>query len=167
MIRGARPSDRPDIEAVTLAAYEQYAAVVPPRLWQQYRRNIISTLADATADITIVAEAEGALVGSVLLCPAGTELPAPGHDASARRAYPEVRLLAVAPTARGRGVGRGLMDECIRRARASGTKALTLHTTDMMQVAMQLYERMGFVHAASLDLEIAPGVLVKGYRLDL
>jgi C4-type Zn-finger protein len=36
-----------------------------------------------------------------------------------------------------------------------------------MRVAMQLYERMGFVRAPDLDLEVAPGVLAKGYRLDL
>jgi GNAT superfamily N-acetyltransferase len=91
----------------------------------------------------------------------------PGRGEADRLAYPEVRLLAVAPAARGRGVGRRLMDECIRRARLSGAKALTLHTTDMMTVALQLYERMGFVRATDLDVEVVPGVLVKGYRLDL
>jgi predicted N-acetyltransferase YhbS len=165
VIRSARPADRPAIEAVTLAAYKQYATILPPRLWREYRRNIVDTLADAIPDITIVAEAQGALVGSVLLYPAGAEIP--GRDTSHPLGHPEVRLLAVAPSARGRGVGRGLMDECIRRTRASGTKVLTLHTTDMMSVAMQLYERMGFVRAVGLDFEVAPGVLVKGYRLDL
>src|SRR6185503_14527838 len=71
VIRSAREADRPAIEAVTLAAYEQYAAILPPRLWREYRRNIVATLADATPEITIVAEAGGALVGSVLLQPAG------------------------------------------------------------------------------------------------
>ena len=167
MIRGAWSADRPAIEAVTLAAYEQYAAVLPPPLWREYRRNIVQTLADATPDITIVAEAEGTLVGSVLLYPAGAEKAAPGRGTSGRLAHPEVRLLAVAPSARGRGVGRRLMDECVRRARASGTTALTLHTTDMMRVAMQLYERMGFVRATNLDFEVATGVVVKAYWLDL
>jgi len=167
VIRVARPADRPAVEAVTLAAYEQYAALVPPRLWREYRRNILDTLADATPDITIVAEAEGALVGSVLLYPAGAEMVELGRSTSIRLAHPEVRLLAVAPWARGRGVGRGLMDECIRRTRASGATVLTLHTNDLMSVAMQLYERMGFVRATDLDLEVAPGVLAKGYRLDL
>jgi predicted N-acetyltransferase YhbS len=164
VIRSAREADRPAIEAVTLAAYEQYAAILPPRLWREYRRNIVATLADATPDITIVAEAQGALVGSVLLHPAGADAANPGRGTSSRRAHPEVRLLAVAPSARGQGVGRRLMDECIRRARASGTAALILHTADMMSVAMQLYERMGFVRDATLDYEVAADVLVKGYR---
>jgi GNAT superfamily N-acetyltransferase len=167
VIRGGRPADRAAIEAVTLAAYEQYAAILPPHLWQQYRQHIVETLAGAAPDITIVAEAEGALVGSVLLYPPGAEMAEPGTGRSSRLAYPEVRLLAVAPAARGQGVGRRLMDECIRRCRVSGTKVLTLHTTAMMRVAMQLYERMGFAREPALDLEVAPGALVKGYRLDI
>ena len=38
---------RPAIEAVTLAAYEQYAAVLAPPLWAAYRQNIVATLAAA------------------------------------------------------------------------------------------------------------------------
>jgi ribosomal protein S18 acetylase RimI-like enzyme len=59
------------------------------------------------------------------------------------------------------------MQECVTRAHASGTASLTLHTTDIMQAAMRLYERMGFVRAPELDFEPAPGVVVKGYRLDV
>jgi GNAT superfamily N-acetyltransferase len=57
------------------------------------------------------------------------------------------------------------MEECIRRARGGGAATLTLHTTDMMRVAMGLYERMGFARAVELDFTPAPGAVVKGYRL--
>jgi ribosomal protein S18 acetylase RimI-like enzyme len=59
------------------------------------------------------------------------------------------------------------MDECVRRARESGAKALMLHTTDVMQTAMRLYVRMGFQRLPDLDFEPAPGVVVKGFRLAL
>ena len=32
---------------------------------------------------------------------------------------------------------------------------------------MRLYERLGFERAQELDLEPAPGIIAKGYRLDL
>jgi hypothetical protein len=35
----------------------------------------------------------------------------------------------------------------------------------MMQAAMRLYERLGFERAH--DLEPEPGIIAKGYRLDL
>ena len=44
---------------------------------------------------------------------------------------------------------------------------LTLHTTEAMQVAMAMYERMGFYHAQELDFHPAPDLTVKRYRLDL
>ena len=81
--------------------------------------------------------------------------------------WPEVRLLAVAPAARGQGVGAALMKECMQRARHSGTRALALHTTDIKNAATRLYERMGFQRAPELDFEPAPGVTAKGYLLTL
>jgi predicted N-acetyltransferase YhbS len=166
-IRESRPADRVAIEAVTLAAYEQYAAVLPAPLWEAYRQNIVATLADATPATQIVAEVEGALVGSVLMYPAGADTGAPARGNAMMLAGPEVRLLAVAPAARGSGAGRRLMEECIGRARAARATVITLHTTDMMHVAMQLYERMGFERATDLDFSPAQGITVKGYRLAL
>ena len=165
-IRDARPGDRSAILAVTLAAYEQYAAALPPPLWALYRQNIEATLADVRPAAQIVAEEAGALVGAVLLYPAGAAMANPGGT-SVTFACPEVRLLAVSPAARGKGVAGRLMDECIQRARAAGAPALTLHTADMMAVAMRLYERMGFVRATDLDFSPAPGYTAKGYRLPL
>jgi hypothetical protein len=37
----------------------------------------------------------------------------------------------------------------------------------MMQAAMRLYVRMGFVRAPELDFHPAPGLTIKGYRLNL
>jgi hypothetical protein len=59
------------------------------------------------------------------------------------------------------------MEECIRRARRLGASCLNLHTTDIMQVAMRMYEQMGFVRAPELDFHPDPSITVKAYRLDL
>jgi GNAT superfamily N-acetyltransferase len=166
-VRDGRLDDRAAVEAVTLVAYEQYASVLPAPFWAAYRENILSTLAAASPSTLIVAETAGAMVGSVLLCPAGSVMPDPGIGRDIRFAVPEVRLLAVGPAGRGRGVGRRLMEECIQRARGAGAPALTLHTTDMMEVAMALYLRMGFERTPETDFRPAPSVLVKGYRLAL
>ena len=165
LIRDARRSDADALRELTLAAYQEYAAQMPAH-WEAYRQNILATLANPTPAVQIVAEHARTLVGTVLLYPAGTTVSAPG-GASVQRQWPEVRLLAVAPAARGRGIGAALMQECVRRARASGRAVLTLHTTDMMRVARHLYERMGFVRAPELDFHPAPGLTIRGYRLDL
>jgi len=164
-IRDARPSDRDAIRAVTLAAYQEYAPLMRAH-WEGYRRNILATMAEVKPAEQIVADQDGKVVGAVLLYPAGTVFSsADGAQVTLR--WPEVRLLAVAPEARGQGLGAALMRECVRRARQGGAGALTLHTTDIMQVAIRMYERMGFVRAPELDFHPAPEVTVKGYRLDL
>ena len=163
-IRDARPADRDAVRDLTLAAYEEYAAAVPEPFWTLYRRNLAATLEAAGPEDRIVAEDGGVVVGSVLLYPPAAA--AYGSRGSGSR-WPEVRLLAVSPSARGRGVGQALMHECVRRARASGAEALGLHTTDMMGAAVRMYERMGFVRAPETDFAPGGGILVKGYRLTL
>jgi GNAT superfamily N-acetyltransferase len=165
-IRDARPGDIPAIESVTLAAYLEYAAQLPPPFWEAYRANIVGTLADVKPAAQLVAEREGRIVGTVLLYPAGAAFPKRAGATEAAR-WPEVRLLAVDPAARGQGVGDALMRACVHRARAGGSRALTLHTTPMMAAAMRLYTRMGFVHVPELDFEPAPGLTVRGFRLTL
>lgn len=164
-VRFAGPADRDAIQAVTLSAYLEYAPSIPAH-WEGYRQNIIATLAAAAPGTQIVALDDDRVVGAVLLHPAGTSMGVPGGG-PVTLTWPEVRLLAVAPSARGRGVGAALMNECIHRARSAGATALTLHTTELMQTAMRLYERLGFERAHDLDLEPAPGIVAKGYRLDL
>ena len=161
-IREARPADHDAIREVTLAAYAEYAPRMPSH-WDGYRRNILATLGNPAPATQIVAEQEGAVVGAVLLYPTGIVPPGTRPPQS----WPEVRLLAVAPAARGGGVGAALMQECVRRARGWGASALVLHTTAMMSAAVRLYARLGFVPAPELDVEVAPGLTVTGYRLDL
>jgi GNAT superfamily N-acetyltransferase len=137
-----------------------------PSHWEGYRQSILATLAEVKPGQQIVAEQDGAIVGTVLLYPAGTVFSTP-DGLAVTLAWPEVRLLAVGPAARGQGIGAALMYECVRRARRLGAAALTLHTTDMMHVAMLLYERMGFVHAPEFDFHVDKDLTVKGYRLNL
>jgi GNAT superfamily N-acetyltransferase len=164
-IRDARHGDGEAMRAVTLSAYEEYAGMIPG-LWEEYRNQILGALGDTKPAERIVAEQAGAIVGSVILYPAGTVFSARSGNMVTLQT-PEIRLLAVGPMARGQGVGAALVEECIRRARRSGAGALTLHTTDLMTTAMRMYERIGFVRAPELDFHPAPEFLIKGYRLDL
>lgn len=165
VIRDAQPSDREAIRKVTLSAFQEYAALIPS-VWEGYREDISATLAEVKPAEQIVAEQDGVIAGTVLLYPAETGSPAP-DGVPATGAWPEVRLLAVAPASRGQGIGGALMRECARRARRSGAQALALHTSDIMSVAMRMYERMGFVRAPELDFHVYVDLTIKGYLLNL
>lgn len=164
-IRDARPEDRPAAAAVTLAAYGEFAGKMEPEAWAGLDGAVRAALASEDATVArIVAERDGEVVGSVMLYPPASD--AYGGYTEAATA-PELRLLAVAQSARGHGVGEALVRECIRRAREMGATELGLHTSRSMEVALRMYERMGFVRAPEHDFQPPGAELVTGYRLPL
>ena len=164
VVREARAEEAPAIEALTLAAYAEYATIMDAGAWQGLDAAVRAGLASAGEAERLVAERGGRLVGSVMLFPARADA---YGGLAARAGWPELRLLAVAPEARAAGVGRLLVEACIRRARAAGARELGLHTSISMRAARALYLRMGFVRAPEFDFRPEGAELVEAYRLPL
>jgi GNAT superfamily N-acetyltransferase len=164
-IRDARADERAAIRELTLGAYAEFAPIMTPTAWAALRQALLAGLEAEGAVERIVAEQDGALVGSVLLYSPTTN--AYGNAAAAPADWPELRLLAVTPAARGQGVGRALVEECMRRARRAGAIALGLHTSESLLAAIRMYERMGFVRAPEGDFQPSGAELVMAYRLML
>lgn len=163
-VRDARPDERAAVRALTLRAYGEYATTMTPTAWAGLDDAIRTALdSDAPAE-RMVAECAGALVGSVMLFPPATDA---YGSLTAHVPWPELRLLAVAPEARGMGVGQALVEECARRARAAGAAVLGLHSSRSMAAALRMYARLGFVREPAYDFEPEGGEVVEGYRLSL
>lgn len=79
-----------------------------------------------------IAERDGEVVGSVFIARG------PSPDVA------QLRLLYVDPSARGLGLGRRLVDECIRFSRAKGYKTIMLWTHDILVPAVRIYQAAGF-----------------------
>jgi GNAT superfamily N-acetyltransferase len=144
-------------------SYGEHAQIIPKEHWNALKLGISSDT-DAQEDVErIVALVDGEIVGSVALFPAKID----AYEGLVEELdYPEIRMLAVTPQARGKGVAAALISECIRRAKAQGHHSIGLHTADFMKSAMKLYERLGFERIQQFDFEPAnDGIIVKAYRL--
>jgi ribosomal protein S18 acetylase RimI-like enzyme len=158
VVRRATPRDHATAGAITLAAYEPFTDDPD----DDYRARLADAASrDAEAELW-VAEAEGVLLGCVTLCPPGS----PWREI-ARDDEGEFRMLAVAPEAQGRGVGRTLVELVLERFRADGASAVALSSLRSMTSAHRLYERLGFTRLPERDWRPRPDVDLIAYRKEL
>ncbi|WP_460703932.1 GNAT family N-acetyltransferase [Myceligenerans halotolerans] len=124
----------------------------------------------AVADVLVAVEGDGDGDGGDGLLGVVTYVPGPGPMSDlARDGEAEIRMLAVAPGARRRGVGETLTRACLDRARRAGRTAVVLCSQSQMRAAHRIYERLGFRRDPGRDWNPPekPDVLLVAYRLEL
>jgi len=161
-VRELRPGEEAEAGRVTRLAYEEFADPGDPD-WADYLAQIGDVAGRAGRVPVLVALEEGRILGSATLESEEARL----GDDPIEPGTVNMRMLGVDPGARGRGAGRALVEACVRRARRSGKYALTLHTTEAMTAAQNLYTSLGFVRDAARDWNVSDEFTLYAYRLDL
>jgi GNAT superfamily N-acetyltransferase len=160
VIRDALPQEYGPLADVVMSAYGDYDAFVDDEFKAGFAAEVPQLMNDEHTEV-IVAERDGEPVGSITFYPDGRF-----YEDGVPADWACLRTLAVLPSARGQGVGRALMTECLERARRLGRTRMLLHTISFMSAAIGLHESLGFQRAPELDVEYA-GVTVIAYLMEL
>ncbi len=168
-VRLVRPEELPEVGRLTSEAYISDGFIDPG---DRYVAELVDAARRAReAEVWVAVEAlasdgpegptAGSLVlGSVTFCPLGSP-----YREIARDHEGEFRMLAVSAVARGRGVGRALVELCVARSRELGYAGVRMSSMDRMASAHRVYERLGFLRVPEEDWSPVPGVTLLAYTL--
>src|SRR4051794_19062514 len=134
-----RDAEEGDAAAVTALWTEAYADAGPEGRREPYALREYFAVA-ASANVSVAVDDDGESVAVVALFPpgaAGRSVAGPGEAELAR--------LAVAGSARRRGIGRGLVEGCAVAGRALGAEAIALWSRPYQTDAHRLYESLGYL----------------------
>lgn len=151
-VRTATPPEFADVGNLLVSVYSQLEGFPAPDKQPDYYRQM-KNVGDWTTrpgvEIILAAEKDKVLAAVVFFADI-REYGSGGCAPDAANAA-GFRFLVVDPSARQRGLGTLLTDECIRRAKLAGRQWLLIHTTAAMQNAWRMYEKLGFKRARKYD----------------
>lgn len=144
-IRAATTDDHATIDALALEAWQVLKPGYDPRRWEELLVGVGTMSKLATEGRLLVAATPEPICGAVGYMPPGRSNPKIFPIE-----WPSIRMLVVRPSHRGRGIGKALMAACIREAVKDGARCIGLHTSPIMEIALPMYLRMGFIKDAEL-----------------
>jgi ribosomal protein S18 acetylase RimI-like enzyme len=161
-IRRAREEELPAVGNLTFEAYRADGFLAGREDGDYARKLANARPRYEEAELLVAVDDEGTLLGTVTIAHPGSSWREIGGPTEL-----EFRMLAVSPTARGRGVGEALARRVLDRAAELGFTAVVLSSSKEMRSAHRLYERLGYHRTPDLDWSPEPTVPLITYRLNL
>jgi len=158
IVRDAQPDELAGIGDLRVAAYRADGFLTAA---SGYTPILHALGADGAGEVLAAVDG-GRIVGTIMLLAwpdGGNVTRGPGEA--------EVRALAVAPHARGQGIGAALVAAVVERAAGRGIRHLVLLTLPEMRAAHHLYAQAGFGRLPDRDWSPRPGETLLAYGLAL
>ncbi|MAW78610.1 MAG: GNAT family N-acetyltransferase [Parvularcula sp.] len=138
IIRPATNADREKVRALIFAVLDEYGLDPAPKTTDKDLDDLEGFYAGGA--FVVLETSEGDIIGTVGLLPLGDGVV-------------ELRKMYLKPAARGRGHGKRLLNHAIKRAKELGFRRIELQTARVLEEALGLYAKYGFVHSPEAALE--------------
>jgi len=139
IIRTIEPGDNKALATIIRNSLEEFKANKPGTVYFDETTDHLSDVFTTGGSIYFVVESGGNILGG------GGIYPTANLDAGTC----ELVKLYLAAAARGKGVGKLLMEKCIAAAKELGYQKIYLETMPELTVAIPLYEKFGFTYLPS------------------
>ena len=133
-IRTIQPADNPALAIIIRNALAEFGANKPGTVYYDATTDALYKLFRQPGSIYYVAEVAGELIGGAGI------FPSPGlPDGTC-----ELVKMYLSPAARGKGLGKMLIDKALQFAREAGYRNVYIETMPELRKAMSVYEKFGF-----------------------
>ena len=141
VFREGNIDDKEQLREIALASYGEFKKELTHENWNEFRSNLTSV--ESYANILKIAkcfvcETAGKIIGVAYFVPSGN--PTDIFESS----WSYLRMVGVHPDYQGNGIGNKLTQECIEFAKQSNEQIIALHTSEFMDSARSIYEKLGF-----------------------
>ena len=138
-IRTIQPSDNGPLAEIIRSTLTEFGANHPGTVYYDSATDTLCELFTKAKSRYFVAEADGQIVGG------GGIFPTEGLPAETC----ELVKMYLLPQARGKGVGRLLMEQCLKQAKESGFRNIYIETMPELKLALKVYEKFGFEYLSA------------------
>jgi ribosomal protein S18 acetylase RimI-like enzyme len=145
--REGNVDDVAGLQKLALISYGQFQNTLAEENWSKLKaaitnENLFPDLLKTSKGF--VCEHQSEIIGMAFLVPKGN----PTEIFQADWSY--LRMVGVHPEFGGNGIGKQLTEMCIDFAKSSDEKVIALHTSEYMNAARHIYERLGFKQTKEL-----------------
>ena len=135
-IRTIEPGDNKALATIIRNSLEEFKANKPGTVYFDDTTDHLSDVFTIKGSIYFVAELDGEIIGGGGVFP----------TANLPEGTCELVKLYLSSKARGKGIGKLLMEKCIAAARELGYKKIYLETMPELTIAIPMYKKSGFTH---------------------
>ncbi len=168
LIREALPNQFNEIGKLMVEVYAQlegFPSKIEQPDYYKMLLNIGSLTEKPKVKLLIAVSSSGKISGAVIYF-GSMKYYGSGGIATLEKNAAGFRLLAVGHAERGNGIGKILTKACIQMAKDEKQVQVIIHSTQAMQIAWKMYEKIGFIRSKELDF-IQGELPVFGFRLSL